>query len=136
MWECPTCSQKFDSKNQKHICKQNLSVIEKYISLQEVRVQSLLFLLHESLSTVLPDAQERISWGMPTYWNEHNIIHFAANKHHLGLYPGPKAIEYFADLLTEYKTTKGAIQFPYSKPLPLDLINEIAVWCYTSGNHH
>ena len=45
------------------------------------------------------------------------------------LYPGPEAVEAFAARLTEYKTSKGAIQLPYSKPLPLELIGEIAKWC-------
>ena len=45
------------------------------------------------------------------------------------LYPGPEAVETFADKLKEYKTSKGAIQLPYDKPLPLELIGEIAKWC-------
>jgi uncharacterized protein YdhG (YjbR/CyaY superfamily) len=73
---------------------------------------------------------------MPTYWNKHNIIHFAAFKKHIGLYPGAKGIENFADRLMEYKTSKGAVQLPCDKPLPLELIAEIAKWCYETGNHH
>jgi len=79
---------------------------------------------------------ERISWSMPTYWRRHNIIHFAAFKNHIGLYPGAKAIENFSDRLTEYKTSKGAVQLPYSKPIPFQLIAEIAKWCYETENHH
>lgn len=59
-----------------------------------------------------------------------------AFKKHIGLYPGAKAIENFSDRLTEYKTSKGAVQLPYSKPLPLSLIAEIAKWCYETENHH
>ena len=66
---------------------------------------------------------------MPTYWKKHNLIQFAAFKKHIGLYPGPEAVAVFADRLTEYKTSKGAIQFPYSEPLPLELIAEITKWC-------
>ena len=75
-------------------------------------------------------------WSMPTYWKKHNIIHFAAAKKHIGLYPGAKAMEHFLDRLTEYKTSKGAVQFPYAKPLPLELIAEMAKWCHETGNHH
>lgn len=64
-----------------------------------------------------------------TYWKKRNLIHFAAFKKHIGLYPGPEAVEEFADKLKEYKTSKGTIQFPFNKPLPLELIGEIARWC-------
>ncbi len=66
-----------------------------------------------------------------TYWKGHNLIQFAAFKKHIGVYPGPEAVEKFADRLMEYKTSKGAIQFPYEKPMPLEFIAEIAKWCET-----
>lgn len=66
---------------------------------------------------------------MPTYWEKQNLIQFAAFKKHIGLYPGPEAVEAFGGRLKEYKTSKGAIQLPYDKPLPLELISEIARWC-------
>ena len=58
-----------------------------------------------------------------------NLIQFAASKKHIGLYPGSEVVKAFADRLQEYKTSKGTIQFPYDKPLPLELISEIARWC-------
>jgi len=64
------------------------------------------------------------------------IIHFAGFKKHIGLYPGSEAIEHFGERLTEYKTSKGAIQFLYDKPIPLALIAEIALWCHETGKHH
>ena len=91
--------------------------------------------MHGILQAALPDAQERISWSMPTYWNQHNIVHFAGFKKHIGFYPGSQAIEMFEERLKEYKTSKGAIQFPYNKPLPAELITEIAKWCNDTGNH-
>ena len=57
------------------------------------------------------------------------------SKKHIGLYPGPDAVMEFAEKLQEYKTSTGTIQFPYSKPLPLSLIAEIAGWCYKTGKH-
>lgn len=66
---------------------------------------------------------------MPTYRKNHNLIHFAAFKKHIGLYPGAEAVEAFADKLKDFKTSKGTIQLPYDKPLPLDLIVQIAKWC-------
>jgi len=72
---------------------------------------------------------------MPTYWNGHNIIHFAAAKKHIGVYPGPEAVERFSTKLQGFHFSKGTIQLPYSKSLPNELISEIAVWCYQTGNH-
>ncbi len=50
-------------------------------------------------------------------------------------YPGPEAVEAFSQRLKEYKTSKGTIQLPYSKPVPVELISDIARWCYETGNH-
>lgn len=74
---------------------------------------------------------------MPTYWQDRNIIHFAAAKHHIGLYPGAAAVEHFSEALDahRYKHSKGSIQIPYSDELPLELIAEIAAWCRETGNH-
>ena len=66
---------------------------------------------------------------MPTYRKKHNLIQFAASKKHIGLYPGPEAVEAFSDRLKEYETSKGTIRLPYDRPLPLDLIGDIARWC-------
>ena len=70
---------------------------------------------------------------MPTFWKGCNIIHFAAAKNHIGIYPGAEAIVAFADRLKDYKTSKGAIQLPGGKELPLELIAEIARWCYVNN---
>ena len=74
---------------------------------------------------------ERISWSMPTYWRGRNLFQFAAKKNHLGIYPGPEAITHFAPKLADYKTSKGAVQFPYKDLISkhLTLITEIAAWC-------
>jgi uncharacterized protein YdhG (YjbR/CyaY superfamily) len=113
-----------------------LGTIDTYIAAQPERVQANLQKIRDTLRTALPEAQERISWQMPTYWNKHNIIHFAAFKNHIGIYPGSKAMEHFRERMTVYKTSKGAMQLPYDQPLPLELIAEIATWCHKTGNHH
>lgn len=122
--------------NQGHYCGDAPKTIDAYIAAQPEPVQPYLVQLRDALRAVLPEAQERISWRMPTYWNKRNIIHFAAFKNHIGLYPGAEAILAFADRLTEFKTSKGAVQFPYSRPLPLALIADIAIWCQETGHHH
>ena len=87
------------------------------------------------VSEAIPEAEERISWSMPTFWKKHNIIQFAGFKNHIGLYPGPEALEEFGGRLKGYKTSKGTIQIPYGEDIPLELIRDIARWCYETGNH-
>ena len=65
---------------------------------------------------------------------KHNLIHFACFQKHIGLYPGPEAVEEFREQLSGYKTSKGAIHLPYDKPLPVELIQSIAKWCYETDN--
>lgn len=136
MWKCPKCGREFKNRNQDHFCSQPPKTIDAYIAAQPKSVQPLLQQVRDTIRGVLPEAQERISWSMPTYWNKHNIIHFAAFKNHIGLYPGDKAIENFSSRLTEYKTSKGTVRLPYNKPLPLKLIADIAKWCCETGDHH
>lgn len=114
----------------------NDTCIVDYIAEQRESIQPMLNQVRDAILQVLPNVEERLSWRMPTYWDQHNIIHFAAFKNHIGLYPGPEAIEYFTEALKDYKTSKGAIQFPYDKPLPVALISDITRWCYQTGNHH
>jgi uncharacterized protein YdhG (YjbR/CyaY superfamily) len=132
MWKCPKCGREFKNQDQNHFCSEAPNTIDAYIEAQDEEVQPLLHQVRNTLRTALPGAEERISWKMPTYWSGHNIIHFAAFKKHIGVYPGEAAMVYFANRLTEYKTSKGAIQLPYEKQLPLTLIAEIARWCYES----
>lgn len=134
MWQCPECNRKFSKQNQKHSCGEFPKTIEMYIEEQPEEIRPLLYQVRDTIRAALPEAEERISWKMPTFWKRINIIHFAAFKNHLGIYPGDKAVEHFADRLSEYKTSKGAIQFQYSKKVPFELIAEIAKWCYDTGN--
>lgn len=107
--------------------------IKEYISQQDKTIQPKLELIYNTIHDAIPDAEERLTWGMPTFWKGRNIIHFAPAKKHIGLYPGPEAIEAFADKLGEYKTSKGAIQLPNDKDLPLELIADIARWSYENN---
>ena len=129
MWVCPKCGRSFRRKDQDHYCGKAPETIEEYIRSQPENVQPYLHQVNGAIKGSIPEAKEKISWSMPTYWKGCNLIQFAAFKKHIGLYPGPEAVAAFADRLTDYKTSKGTIQIPYSKPLPLELIREIAVWC-------
>ena len=77
--------------------KDNVDSIDEDIAALPEDVRPFLQRIRETIRAALPEAAEMISWQMPTYRNKHNIIHFAAFKKHIGLYPGPKAIENFAD---------------------------------------
>jgi len=134
MWECPKCGRTFKKANQDHYCGPVPETIEEYIECQPEEAQPYLRQINSAIKAALPYAMEKISWSMPTYWKKHNLIQFAAFRKHIGLYPGPEAVQAFADRLQEYKTSKGAIQFPYDKPLPLGLIAEIAEWCGKQGS--
>ena len=137
MWKCPKCGRLFGNTNQSHYCGRAPETIDEYILAQDEGVRGQLFLVREAIRRALPDAAEKISWSMPTWWNGHNILHFAANKKHIGLYPGPEAVAFFAEKLERAgcKYSKGSVQIPYSDALPLDLIAEIATWCGQTGNH-
>ena len=104
--------------------------IKEYIEKQDTDIKPRLYEIYETIRTAVPAAEERYSYGMPTFWKGRNIIHFAAMKNHIGVYPGSEAIGVFADKLKGYKTSKGAIQFPNNEEIPLDLISEIADWWY------
>ena len=129
MWVCPKCGRSFRKTGQSHYCGKAPATIEEYILSQPEEVRIYLRQVNEAIKAGIPEAKEKISWSMPTYWKGRSLIQFAAAKKHIGLYPGPEAVEAFAGRLAEYKTSKGTIQLPYHKPLPLELISEIAKWC-------
>ncbi len=107
------------------------NVITEYIEAQDTAIKPQLRLVYTAIHSVLPDAVEKISYGMPTFWKGHNLIHFAAQKKHIGLYPGPEAVEHYKEFLDELelKYSKGAIQIPYDQYIPVELIRSIAEWC-------
>lgn len=105
--------------------KASYTTVDEYIAQFPEDVKNALELVRKTICEAAPDAQEKISWQMPTYYLKGNLVHFAAHKSHIGLYPGESGVAAFSDKLGEYKTSKGAIQFPLSKPIPLQLISEI-----------
>lgn len=115
IWKCPKCGREFKKKEQSHYCGEKPKTIDEYILSQDEDKREDLHYICQILCSALPEAEERISWSMPTYWKGHNIVHFAASKKHIGLYPGPAAVEEFAEALKEYKTNKGTIRIPYGK---------------------
>jgi uncharacterized protein YdhG (YjbR/CyaY superfamily) len=99
--------------------------IDEYISKFPSEVQEILKVLREVIKRAAPDAEERISYQMPTFVLHGNLVHFAAYRKHVGFYPTPSGIEAFKLELSEYEGGKGSIQFPIDKPLPYELISKI-----------
>ncbi len=127
MWKCPKCGREFKYSAQDHFCIKPNS-IDEYIAAQPIDVQPLLQEVREIIRTAAPEATEKISWQMPTFWQGENIVHFAAFRNHIGVFPGGEAVGMFTDRLTEYKTSKGSIHFPLDKQIDHCLISDIVRW--------
>lgn len=102
--------------------------IDEYIAGFSEDVQAKLEKLRATIRQVAPGAQEKISYQMPTFFLEGNLVHFAAYKNHIGFYPVPSGIEQFKHQLSAYKGAKGSVQFPLDQPIPYELIREIVAF--------
>ena len=129
MWKCPKCGREFARQDQQHYCEKP-KTIDEYIAIQDEAIKPRLEEVRKIIQSAIPDAEERISWSMPTYWKGQNLIHFAASKKHLGIYPGGEATTAFADDLKDFDVSKGTIRIPWNRELPVELIGKIAAWCY------
>ncbi len=102
--------------------------IDEYIATFPQEVQATLEKLRQTIRKAAPDAIEKISYQMPTFYLNGNLVHFAAFKNHIGFYPAPSGITAFQDELKKYKTSKGAIQFPIDAVIPHALVNKIVAF--------
>ncbi len=105
--------------------KISFNTIDEYIVQFPPEVQETLKTLRNVIKELVPDAQEKISYQMPTFALHGNLVHFAAFKNHIGFYPAASGIAAFKHELSEYKGSKGAVQFPIDMPLPYELITQI-----------
>ena len=109
--------------------KTNYQSIDEYIGTFPDDIQSRLESMRQIIKSVIPSAIETISYQIPTFKiNNKNIVHFSAYKKHIGLYPGPSAIEHFKEELSQYKWSKGAVQFPLDNPIPSELVKKIVIF--------
>jgi uncharacterized protein YdhG (YjbR/CyaY superfamily) len=99
--------------------------IDSYIAQCAPEVQEQLQQLRHIIQKAAPEATERISYGMPTFYLYGNLVHFAAWKAHIGLYPAPAAIGVFSKELATYFVSKGSVHLPLDQPLPKRLIEQI-----------
>jgi uncharacterized protein YdhG (YjbR/CyaY superfamily) len=99
--------------------------IDEYITSFPKDVQTILKKIRSTITKAAPKAQEAISYQIPTFRLNGNLIHFAAYKNHIGLYPAPRAVEKFKKDLERYGTSKATIKFSLDEPIPYDLITRI-----------
>ncbi len=99
--------------------------IDGYIAVFPENVREILEKIRRVIREVAPEAQETISYGMPTFKFYGNLVHFAGWRTHIGFYPTPSGITAFQKELAPYEVTKGAIRFPLDQPIPYTLIKKI-----------
>jgi len=108
--------------------KTQYKTIDEYIKTYPTNIQSILEQMRKTIQKAAPEASEAISYQMPAFKLNGNLVYFAAFKNHIGFYPTSSGIEAFKQELSPYKTSKGAIQFPLDKPLPCDLVEKIVLF--------
>jgi uncharacterized protein YdhG (YjbR/CyaY superfamily) len=108
--------------------EKEVTTIDEYIKTFPEHVQIILKKMRVTIRDAAPEAQEAISYQMPTFRLNGNLVHFAAFKNHIGFYPSPSGIEAFKEELSPYKSAKGSVQFPMDKPVPYDLVRKIVLF--------
>lgn len=98
---------------------------EEYVFQFPIETQVILDQIRTAIKKAAPNAEEVISYGMPAFKQNGILVYFAAYKKHIGFYPMPAALIAFKEDLSNYKSSKGAVQFPIDKPMPLALIAKI-----------
>jgi uncharacterized protein YdhG (YjbR/CyaY superfamily) len=102
--------------------------IDEYIRAFPPEVRGILGKIRRTIRAAAPDAEEAISYGIPTFRLEGNLVHFAGYKQHIGFYPTPSGIEKFKNELSAYEGAKGSVKFPLDQPIPYELIREITAF--------
>ncbi|WXG42250.1 MAG: DUF1801 domain-containing protein [Candidatus Freyarchaeum deiterrae] len=105
--------------------KKQVNTIDEYIAIFPKPIQDILQKLRQTIKESAPQAQEAISYRMPTFKLNGNLVHFAAFKNHIGFFPTSSGVAAFKKELSEYEISKGTIRFPLDKPIPFDLVRKI-----------
>ncbi len=101
------------------------ATVDEYIAAFPAEVQQVLQQVRATIRAAAPSAEERISYAIPGYYLNGQLVFFAAYKHHIGFYAAPTGHAAFAEELSPYKQGRGSVQFPLSQPMPLELIERI-----------
>lgn len=102
--------------------------VDAYIQSYPENVRLKLLTIRAAIKAAVPEAKEKISYGMPGFMYKGPLIYFAAFPNHIGLYPTPTGVEEFKSELSKYKQGKGSLQFPVNEEMPLELIARIAAF--------
>ncbi len=102
--------------------------IDEYIEGYPVQIQSILRKMRQTVREAAPEAQEAISYRIPTFRLDGNLVHFAAFKDHISFFPTSSGIRAFRKELSPYKVSKGTVQFPLEKPIPYDLVRRMTLF--------
>jgi uncharacterized protein YdhG (YjbR/CyaY superfamily) len=105
--------------------KRRFETIDEYIAAFPRDVRDILQELRQTIRDAAPDAKETISYQIPAFQLNGNLVYFAAFKNHIGFFPTSSAISKFKKELSQYDTSKGTVRFPINEPIPLDLIRKI-----------
>jgi uncharacterized protein YdhG (YjbR/CyaY superfamily) len=105
--------------------KKRFETIDEYIATFPRDVQDILEEIRRTIQESAPNAKEAISYQMPTFKLNGNLVHFASFKNHIGFFPTPSGISRFKKELSHYETSKGTVRFPLNEPIPFDLIRKI-----------
>lgn len=105
-----------------------MGAIENYIAQFPTEIQAKLQALRQHILSLVPEATEKISYGMPTVVFHGNLVHFAGYKNHIGFYPGAAVMHVFQEDFIGYKSAKGSVQFPLDQPLPLDKVSKVVTF--------
>jgi uncharacterized protein YdhG (YjbR/CyaY superfamily) len=106
----------------------NFNNIDEYIDTFTGELKKQLIIMRNYIKEIIPDAKEVISYNMPAFKYEKVIVYFAGYSKHIGFYPTPVAISHFENRLVDYKYSKGAVQFPINKEMPLELIKKMVLF--------
>ncbi len=109
--------------------------MDDYIESFPKDIQKILEAVRKTIKESAPEAEEAISYQIPTFKLNGNLVHFAAFKNHIGVYPGSEAIKVFKKEFGFYKSSKGAVQFPIDKPMPLALIKKVVKYRVKEKSH-
>jgi uncharacterized protein YdhG (YjbR/CyaY superfamily) len=101
--------------------------IDQYILGFPHEIQTLLNQVRAAIHKAVPKAEETISYRIPAFrLAEGTLVYFAAFKQHIGFYPTPSGMQQFKNELSSYETSKGAVRFPFERPIPYALVGRIA----------
>jgi uncharacterized protein YdhG (YjbR/CyaY superfamily) len=103
----------------------NYTSVDEYIKTFPKEVQDILENIRHTIRMAAPEAEEAISYQIPTFKLNGNLVYFAGWKNHVAFYPSSSAIKMFSEELSSYETSKGTIKFPLDKPIPFSLITKI-----------